>query len=103
MEPDHTICSHHRVPAVWLVLIGLALIAVAPVSAEENWSPVIVPRGEYRETLQAIPIPDRPGRPLHVYGNTVRYVTAPPGSVCRQRPVRQILLGTPYPARVILR
>ncbi len=59
-----------------------------------GWSPVVVPTGAYRETIQAMPIESRPGRLLHVYGNTVRLLN----DVNRGRPVRpvrQIVLGTP--------
>ncbi len=75
----------------------LALTAESSISRGESptgWSPIIVPTGDYRETIQAMPIESRPGRLLHVYGNSVRLLN----DVNRGRPirpVRQIILGTP--------
>ncbi len=46
-------------------------IAVAP-TQEPDWSPIVIPRGEYRDHIKAMPIEDRPYRPLHFYGNTIR-------------------------------
>ncbi|SFI92038.1 hypothetical protein [Planctomicrobium piriforme] len=36
--------------------------------------PVVVARGELREQIEATPMEDRPYRPFHFYGNTVRRV-----------------------------
>lgn len=41
-------------------------------AAEPGWSPVVLPTGEYRAEIKAMPIQNRPYRPLHFYGNTVR-------------------------------
>ena len=41
-------------------------------AAEPGWSPVIIATGDYRKQIEATPIEQRPYRPLHVYGNTVR-------------------------------
>ncbi|MGV3484487.1 MAG: hypothetical protein ACO1RT_08720 [Planctomycetaceae bacterium] len=41
-------------------------------AAEPGWSPIVIPTGEYRARIKAMPIEQRPYRPLHVYGNTVR-------------------------------
>lgn len=41
-------------------------------AAEPGWSPIIVPRGDYRTKIKSMPIEARPYRPLHFYGNTVR-------------------------------
>ncbi len=43
-----------------------------PAGSEPGWAPQVVLRGEERERLQATPILERPYRPLHFYGNTVR-------------------------------
>lgn len=59
---------------------GFFILAVAvsssPASraeaAEPSWSPVIIATGEYREQIKSMPIEQRPYRPLHFYGNTVR-------------------------------
>lgn len=42
------------------------------VSAEPGWSPIVVPTGEYRAQIKSMPIEERPYRPLHFYGNTIR-------------------------------
>ncbi|TWU16590.1 hypothetical protein [Allorhodopirellula heiligendammensis] len=41
-------------------------------AAEPGWSPVVVARGEYRDQIKSLPMEQRPYRPLHFYGNTVR-------------------------------
>ncbi len=41
-------------------------------AAEPGWSPVIIARGEYKEQIKSLPMEQRPYRPLHFYGNTVR-------------------------------
>lgn len=61
--------------------IGLALALIAGFAAfldssadadEPGWSPVIIATGEYRQRIESTPIEQRPYRPLHFYGNTVR-------------------------------
>lgn len=48
--------------------------AVAPLAEAANtgFDPRIITFGEAREQIQNTPIDQRPYRPLHVYGNTVR-------------------------------
>lgn len=41
-------------------------------AAEPGWSPVVVATGEYREQIKSLPMEQRPYRPLHFYGNTIR-------------------------------
>ncbi|EMI20237.1 hypothetical protein RMSM_02838 [Rhodopirellula maiorica SM1] len=41
-----------------------------------------------------MPIHQRPGRPLHVYGNTIRLLEQTRTTRGFHRPVRQILFGT---------
>lgn len=41
-------------------------------ATEPGWSPIVLPTGEYREQVKSLPIEQRPYRPLHFYGNTVR-------------------------------
>jgi hypothetical protein len=41
-------------------------------AAEPGWSPVVIATGEYRETIKSMPIEQRPYRPFHFYGNTIR-------------------------------
>ncbi|MCC9601974.1 hypothetical protein LOC67_15540 [Stieleria sp. JC731] len=79
----------------YATLLILSLILSASLSAKSptGWSAVVLPAGEYRDEIKSMPIETRPGRLLHVYGNTVRllhYSDAP----MRARPMRQIFLGT---------
>jgi hypothetical protein len=49
--------------------------ALAPFSAEAvgtGFDPRVIAFGETRETIKSTPITQRPYRPLHVYGNSVR-------------------------------
>lgn len=59
-----------------LLFIGIALLACMTMpevrSAEPGWSPVVIATGDYREQLEKTPIVNRPYRPFHFYGNTVR-------------------------------
>ncbi len=65
------------------ILLPIALLALgltastAPAAppvplAEPGWVGVIIARGELRDQIESTPILERPYRPLHVYGNTVR-------------------------------
>ena len=50
-----------------------ALVPVWPVdAASTGFNPGVVTFGETRQQIQATPVLERPYRPLHVYGNTVR-------------------------------
>ncbi|MEX0669703.1 MAG: hypothetical protein WD060_04510 [Pirellulales bacterium] len=50
-----------------------ALVQVSPVVASgSGFDPRVITFGETRQQIQNTPILDRPYRPLHVYGNTVR-------------------------------
>ncbi|QDV69277.1 hypothetical protein Poly24_29920 [Rosistilla carotiformis] len=60
-----------------------------------GWSPVILPTGAYRAQIQAMPIHERPGRPFHIYGNTIRLIHQSNRSQPPTRPLRQIVFGTP--------
>ena len=60
-----------------LLLIGGALLTTGGTftevkAAEPGWSPVVIATGDYREQLEKTPIVNRPYRPFHFYGNTVR-------------------------------
>ncbi|MFG0290271.1 MAG: hypothetical protein ACF8CQ_18980 [Rhodopirellula sp. JB044] len=46
--------------------------ADAATAASPGWSPVIIARGAYRDQIKSMPIEQRPNRPFHFYGNTVR-------------------------------
>ena len=41
-------------------------------SSRPGWLGVVVARGDLKEWIDSTPIVDRPNRPLHFYGNTVR-------------------------------
>jgi hypothetical protein len=58
-----------------VALAALLVAVVAPVPVEAagaGLDPRIVTFGESRDQIKATPITQRPNRPLHVYGNTVR-------------------------------
>ena len=57
-----------------IILVGSVIGLVTPESsaAEPGWSPVIIATGDYRKQIQATPIEQRPYRPFHFYGNTIR-------------------------------
>lgn len=57
-----------------LTLLSLPADAVAPVAvaAQNGFDPRIIAVGEARDQIKSKPIEQRPNRPLHVYGNTVR-------------------------------
>ncbi len=58
--------------AVDQVVPGGAGRVAAAAGKEPDWSPIVIPRGEYREYIKSMPIEERPYRPLHFYGNTIR-------------------------------
>lgn len=81
----------------WLGLLCVTLpsgVSVNDVHAAENWSPVVIPTGEYRAKIQSTPIPERPGRLLHVYGNAVRWIESTDQAPLTYRPIRRIVVGT---------
>lgn len=41
-------------------------------SGEPDWTSGIIKTGDERDALRSVPVTDRPYRPLHFYGNTVR-------------------------------
>jgi hypothetical protein len=59
-----------------LIVAALMAAAVLPCptadAAGTGFDPRIVTFGETREQIKATPIEQRPYRPLHVYGNTLR-------------------------------
>jgi hypothetical protein len=57
-----------------LTIFSLPLEAGLPVAAaaQTGFDPRIVAMGDAREEIKNKPIEQRPYRPLHVYGNTVR-------------------------------
>ncbi len=78
------------------ILLPLCLTTTVPNAAASNgWSPIIVPTGAYRDQIKAMPIHQRPGRPLHVYGNTIRLIEHSRRYGGPSRPLRQIFFGSP--------
>jgi hypothetical protein len=57
-----------------LTILSLPMEAALPVAqaAQTGFDPRIVAVGEARDQIKSKPIEQRPYRPLHVYGNTVR-------------------------------
>jgi hypothetical protein len=53
------------------MVVVFATPSAAP-AAETGWIPVVVARGELKQEIESTPIVDRPNRPFHFYGNTVR-------------------------------
>ena len=68
---DFAARRRHRF-GLMILLFGL-FGSVDPASAAEpGWSPIVLPTGQYRQRIKSMPIEQRPYRPLHFYGNTVR-------------------------------
>ena len=61
---------------VRVLFVAATLTMLLPVSGlqaqEPSWSPWVVVRGQQRTELRAKPMHERPYRPFHFYGNTVR-------------------------------
>jgi hypothetical protein len=69
-----------------LLSAGLLLLLVVPTAAQEpTWSGEIIARGEQRMIYQSTAIVNRPYRPFHFYGNTIRrqYYRGRPGPGAR--------------------
>jgi hypothetical protein len=66
--------THQGVGVGWLVAIAILSLNAGDTSSasEPSWQRNVIARGEEREKLQNTPILERPYRPLHFYGNTVR-------------------------------
>ena len=53
----------------------LAIVFLSPsssVAAEPNWYPYVIARGADRIAIQNTPMHQRPYRPMHIYGNSIR-------------------------------
>ena len=79
--------------ATAVAILTTTLATFANATSPTGWSPVVVPTGPYRSEVRSQPITQRPGRLLHVYGNSVRMVHQSRQGT-RSRPVRQIVFGT---------
>lgn len=81
-----------RVPSRALLVIATSLTlpldiaAAASAARQTGFDPRVVAFGEAREEIKTTPIENRPYRPLHVYGNTVRRRHSRGGSQPQQQP-----------------
>lgn len=55
-----------------LGLVASGLFFASAAMAEPGWDPHVIARGQLKQQIEATPILERPYRPLHFYGNTVR-------------------------------
>ena len=65
-----------RIVSAAFILSALVMFS-APASARAadngpGWMGVVVARGELKQEIESTPILNRPNRPFHFYGNTVR-------------------------------
>ncbi|QEF96768.1 hypothetical protein Mal15_07980 [Stieleria maiorica] len=79
--------------AILATILMIASAAFSQAASPTGWSPIILPTGDYRQQIKAMPIEQRPGRLLHVYGNTVRMLDQSSRGIAT-RPIQQIFLGT---------
>jgi hypothetical protein len=61
-----------RAHAIFLAVVVSSIGTVPGWSQEPGWTPRVVKMGEDREVSENTDILERPYRPLHFYGNTVR-------------------------------
>lgn len=54
------------------VLLAICLPANWLVAEEPSWHPRVLKLGEDRQQTNSLPVVQRPYRPLHFYGNSVR-------------------------------
>lgn len=74
--------DHHRCTPIWTFGTSLLLLAITASTGETSetrqpepgWLPVVIATGPLRTQIDATPIEQRPYRPLHFYGNTIRRV-----------------------------
>jgi hypothetical protein len=75
-----------------IAFVAVVIAAVLPPPVEASgtgFDPRVIAFGETRDQIKSTPITQRPNRPLHVYGNTVRRrhhrgtVAAPQAGVSR--------------------
>jgi hypothetical protein len=83
--------------AIVVVSIATCCCPDELVAQQPGWSPNIIATGQEREQIRATPIEQRPYRPLHIYGNTVRRMHY------RGTPLPTIAETVALPARVVIR
>jgi hypothetical protein len=64
--------THWKNCLTGVVIVVGSLAAVRAQGAEPAWRGVVIARGAEREQIESTDILQRPYRPLHFYGNTVR-------------------------------
>ncbi len=64
----------HYLPMRTLILLTLLTAGTSsvPAFAQTGFDPRIIVFGDEREKIENTPIEQRPNRPLHFYGNTIR-------------------------------
>jgi hypothetical protein len=67
-------CIMNSKPAFYVAAVIFSLTVFAQITAadEPGWYPFTIARGTDRVIIENTPILERPYRPLHFYGNTVR-------------------------------
>ena len=60
--------------SILLLVLSFGFLSPRASAAETGWTTKIIKRGEDRVVTNATPITQRPNRPFHFYGNTVRRV-----------------------------
>jgi len=80
-----------------LCLLVAGSIASNTAEAQTGWSPSVIATGDERQKIRSTPIEQRPNRPLHFYGNTVRRMHH------RGTPLPSVSDFAPAPARVMNR
>src|SRR5690606_16942948 len=85
-----------RFLAAITVVIAIAASRQHAAAAEPGWTNQVIARGALRQTIRATPIEQRPYRPLHIYGNTIRRIHH------RGTPLPSIAEVVALPLRLIL-
>lgn len=55
-----------------LTTVVFAALTESATARNSNFDPRVITFGETREQIKSTPMVDRPNRPLHFYGNSVR-------------------------------
>ena len=55
-----------------VVAIAFGFTSKTQAAPPTGWDSTIILRGQERAVVKSMPIEQRPNRPLHIYGNTIR-------------------------------
>jgi len=69
--PTSAAPSRRRLRRLAVAALLLAPLAARPAPAAD-FDPRVITFGDARQEIKSTPVTQRPNRPLHVYGNTVR-------------------------------